>query len=314
MGADRPHETPRAACMDLESIQIFLRVVERGSFTAASTQLGMPLSRTSRKVKQLEADLGVQLLYRTTRRVSVTEAGRDYYEHCLRAEEILLAADRRARALRTEPEGTLRVLAPYAIGLFKLEPALAEFRRRYPKIQIVLTYDNSPLDLVEHGFDVALRTGPLSDSGYVARPLGWSHAKLAASPQYLARAGRPNTPQELAQHDILYVGRDAPGLTLRLASTSGEVADVPVRPILISNESVTVLRQAVSGGGIALVSMHFAARRLESGELEIVLPDWHRTDDVELNALFPRRATLDSKVRAFVDFLTETFESWRAAP
>jgi DNA-binding transcriptional LysR family regulator len=300
--------------MDLDSIRIFLRVVERGSFTAAATQLDMPLSRVSRKVRQLEDDLGVQLLYRTTRRVSVTEAGRDYYERCLRAEEILLDADRQARALRTEPEGTLRVLVPYAIGLLELEPALAEFRRRYPLVQLVLIYDNSALDLVEQGFDVALRTGVLTDSGYVARSLGWSHAKLAASPHYLDRTGRPRTPQDLADHDILFVGRDTPGLTLRLTNAAGDVAEVPVRPVLISNESVTVLRQAASGGGIALISTHFTTRRLENNELEIVLPDWHRTDDVELHALYPKRATLDSKVRAFVEFLTEVFTAWRTAP
>ncbi|MBJ9894879.1 LysR family transcriptional regulator [Burkholderia cenocepacia] len=300
--------------MDLDSIRIFLRVVERGSFTAASVELDMPLSRVSRKVKHLEDDLGVQLLYRTTRRVSVTEAGRDYYDRCLRAEDILLAADRQVRTLRTDPEGTLRVLVPYAIGLFQLEPALAEFRRRYPLVQLVLIYDNSPLDLVEHGFDVALRAGLLNDSGYVARSLGWSHAKLAASPAYLDRTGRPRTPDDLAQHDILFVGRDAPGLTLRLSNTDGERADVPVQPVLISNESVTVLRQATSGGGIALISTHFTARRLARNELEIVLPDWHRTNDVELHALYPRRATLDSMVRAFVEFLTELFATWQTAP
>ncbi|CAB3752223.1 LysR family transcriptional regulator [Burkholderia sp. MSh2] len=300
--------------MDFESIRIFLRVVERGSFTAAATQLDMPLSRVSRKVRQIEDDLGVQLLYRTTRRVSVTEAGRDYYERCLRAEEILLDADRQARALRVAPEGTLRVLVPYSIGLFELEPALAEFRRRYPLVLLVLIYDNSPLDLVEHGFDVALRAGVLTDSSYIARSLGWSQAKLAASPAYLDRAGRPATPQDLARHDLLLVGRDAPSQTLRLTNTAGEVADVPVRPVLITNESVTVLRQAAGGGGIALISTHYTARRLERNELEIVLPDWHRSDDVELHALYPRRATLDSKVRAFVDFLAEVFTTWRTAP
>ncbi|MGT0196423.1 LysR family transcriptional regulator [Burkholderia pyrrocinia] len=300
--------------MDFESIRIFLRVVERGNFTAAATQLDMPLSRVSRKVRQLEDDLGVQLLYRTTRRVSVTEAGRDYYERCLRAEDILLDADRQVRALRTEPEGTLRVLVPYSIGLFELEPALAEFHRRYPLVQLVLIYDNSALDLVEHGFDVALRAGVLNDSGYIARSLGWSHAKLAASPAYLDRAGRPQTPQDLVEHDILFVGRDTPGLTLRLTNAAGDVADVPVRPVLISNESVTVLRQAASGGGIALISTHYTARRLAKNELEIVLPDWHRTDDIELHVLYPRRATLDSKVRAFVEFLTEIFTAWRTVP
>ncbi|WP_244307005.1 LysR family transcriptional regulator [Paraburkholderia silvatlantica] len=290
---------------------MFLRVVERGSFTGAASQLGLTLSRTSRKIKLLEDDLGVQLLHRTTRRVSVTEAGHDFYERCLRAEGILQEAERSVRALKTEPEGTLRILVPYAIGLIELEPLLAEFRSRYPKVQLVLIYNNSPLDLIEHGIDVALRTGPLPESGYVARPLGWSRAKLAASPGYLDRAGRPLSPLDLTRHDILFVGREIPGLTLQLSSSAGEAVEIPVKPVLITNESVTVLRQAVSGGGIALVSTHIMSGRLSNDELEIVLPDWHRTHDLELNALYARRATLDHKVRVFIDFLGEVFAAWQ---
>ncbi|ASL47840.1 HTH-type transcriptional regulator DmlR [Burkholderia sp. AD24] len=295
--------------IDLESIQIFLRVVERGSFTAAAMQLGLSLSRTSRKVRDLEDGLGVRLLYRTTRRVSVTEAGRDYYERCLRAENILHEADQFVRALRTEPEGTLRVLVPYAMGLVKLEPALAEFRRRCPKVQLVLTYDNSHLDLIENGFDVGLRLGPLPDSEYSARSLGWSRARLAASPEYLERAGRPRGPQDLVDHDILAIG-DGPRVTLRLTNDAGEFAEIDARPVLVSNESITLLRQAVNGGGIALISVDIMARSLEQGGLEIVLPEWRRADDLELSVLFPRRATLDKKVSAFVDFVAEVFASW----
>jgi DNA-binding transcriptional LysR family regulator len=294
---------------NFENIQIFLRVVERGSFTAAALQLGLPLTSISRRLKALEDQLGVQLLYRTTRRVSVTEAGREYYERCVRAEEMLGEADRTIRAILTEPEGTLRVLTPYAPGLIILEPALIEFRRRYPRVQLLLTYDNNPLDLIEHGFDVALRTGPLPDSGYSARRLGLSRVRLAASPSYLDRAGRPATPQDLSNHDLLTLG-DTPLTTWRLKNDAGAIAEISSRPVLISNESATIIRQVVSGAGIGLITTPLMAHRLAQGVLEIVLPQWHRAADAEISALFPKRATLDRKVRAFVDFAVEVFASW----
>jgi DNA-binding transcriptional LysR family regulator len=296
---------------DLESILIFLRVVERGSFTAAATQLRLPLTSVSRRVKRLEDDLGVQLLYRTTRRVWVTDAGRDYYERCIRAEEILEEADQTARAVRIEPQGMLRVLMPYTLGLSIVEPRLGEFRQRYQKVQLALTYDNYPLDLIEHGFDVALRTGPLSDSGYSARTLGRSRAQLAASPAYLDRFGRPERPQDLREHSVMIMGTATQLATLRLQDEAGEVAEVEVRPILMSNEATTIMRQAVAGAGIALISPQLAPQHFARGELEVVLPQWQRADDIELHALFPRRATSDRKVRSFVDFLAELFRDWR---
>lgn len=293
---------------DLDNILTFLRVVERGSFTAAAAQLDLPLTSVSRRVRTLEDGLGVRLLYRTTRRVAVTDAGREYYERCLRAEQILEEADRAIRAVLTEPEGTLRILTPYAPGLIVLEPALIEFRRRHPKVQLLVTYDNKPLDPVEHGFDVALRMGPLPDSGYSARLLGRSRVQLIASPAYLDRAGRPATPQDLLSHNLLTVG-DAPLVTWRLKSDGGALADISARPILVSNESATIIRQAASGAGIGLVSRQLMAPRLAQGVLEVVLPQWSRANDAEIRALFPKRATLDAKVRAFVDFAAEVFGS-----
>lgn len=291
---------------NIENIQIFLRVVERGSFTAAASQLALPLTSVSRRVKALEEELGVQLLYRTTRRVSVTDAGREYYERCVRAEELLDEAERSVRAILTEPEGTLRVLVPYAPGLIVLEPALTEFRRRHPRVQLLITYDNKPLDLIEHGFDVALRVGQLPDSGYAMRLLGRSRVQLVASPAYLDRAGRPATPQDLLHHDLLTVG-DAPLVTWRLKSDAGAEAEIVARPILVSNESATIIRQVTSGAGIGLVSSQLMAHRLAQDLLEIVLPQWSRARDAEVSALFPKRATLDRKVRAFIDFAAEVF-------
>ncbi len=296
---------------DLESIRIFLRVVERGSFTAAAAQLRLPLTSASRRVKQLEDDLGVQLLYRTTRRVWVTDAGRDYYERCIRAEEILQEADQTARAVRIEPQGMLRVLMPYTLGLSVVEPRLGEFRQHYRKVQLALTYDNYPLDLIEHGFDVALRTGPLADSGYSARLLGRSRAHLAASPAYLDRFGRPERPQDLREHAIMIMGAGTSLATVRLLDEASNVTEVVVKPILMSNEATTIIRQAVAGAGIALISPQLASQHFARGDLEAVLPQWQRADDIELNALFPRRATSDRKVRSFVDFLAKVFKDWR---
>ncbi|AYD01447.1 LysR family transcriptional regulator [Neorhizobium sp. NCHU2750] len=299
--------------VDFDGIRIFLRVAERGSFTAAAQQLGLPLTTVSRKVKALEDNLGIQLVYRTTRRVSVTEAGRAYYESCARAQEILEEADRSVRALRLEPSGTLRVLMPYTLGLIAVEPRLAEFRRRHPQVQIVLTYDNNPLDLIERGLDVALRYGPLADSVYAVRHLGWSRAKLAASPAYLDRHGEPASPADLVNHELLLMGSLAPLSTLRLVDDRGDVAEVTVKPALMSNESGTLIRQAIAGEGIGLFSAQFSAALFHSGQLRPVLPQWRRARDMELTAVFPQHATLDLKVRAFVDFLVEVFADWHAA-
>ncbi|WP_448954439.1 LysR substrate-binding domain-containing protein [Labrys neptuniae] len=299
---------------NLESLWVFLRVVERGSFTAAASRLGLPLSTVSRRISALEEDLGVRLLNRTTRRVSLTEAGRDFYERCSLAEEILEEADLTVRALRTEPEGTLRVVVPYALGLIALEPALAEFRRRFPKIRLALTFDNHPLDLVEHGFDVALRTGVLPDSSYVARRLGRSRARLLASPAYLDRAGRPTSPQDLSGHAVLAHGQGELLTTWRLRNGGGSEVEVAVRPILMSNESDTIIRQMLKGAGIALVSTRLMANRAGGEPFEIVLPDWHRAEDAEVWALYSKRATRDRKILAFVEYAAEIFAPWTRDP
>lgn len=297
--------------MDIENIQMFLRVVERGSFTAAADYLNVTVAKVSRKVKQLEEALGVQLLYRTTRRVAVTEAGLEYYERCLLAESILDEANQKIRALRTEPAGTIRLLAPYAVGLISLEPKLVEFRRRFPNVRLSIVYDNRPLDLTEHGFDLAIRVGPIADSEYAIRSLGWSRARLVASPVYLEKRAEPTAPEQLEEHEALTTDYNSSVSTWRLRDPAGAIAKVNINPVVIANESVTLIRQAIHGAGIALVSTQFVTSHVKHGELQILLPHWYRADDAELCALFPRRATLDSKVRAFLDFLVEAFADWR---
>lgn len=292
-----------------DDVEVFVRIVERGSFHGAAQQLGLPATSVSRKIKALEERLGVQLLHRTTRRVWPSDAGQAYYQRCVNAVALLERADAHVRALTQEPEGPLKVLMPHDTGILILEPELAAFHARYPNVQLHVTLDNHALDLVEHGFDLAVRPGPVRDSSYHVRRLGLSPLHLFASPSYLDREGRPAHPRDLAEHRLIGV-RCTPGpLSWALESAEGGV-EIRVDPQLVTNDPILAVRQAVSGGGIVLLSHCLTRRRVEIGELEMVLPDWERREPLETVALFPARATLDLKVRVFLDFLAEVFNRW----
>lgn len=295
-----------------DDVEVFLRVVDRGSFNGAAEQLGLPPTSVSRKVKALEDRLGVQLLHRTTRRVWPSEAGQAYYQRCVDAIAALDRADASMRALTQDPEGHLKVLMTYATAILVLEPELATFRARYPKVQLHLTLDNHPLDLIEHGFDVAVRPGPARDSSYHVRSLGTNNLQFLASPAYLDRRGRPTHPRELVDHDLVAV-RFSPGpLQWNLQGPTGTF-DMKVAPVLDTNDPIMAMRQAISGAGIMMMSRCLARRRVENGELEVVLPEWQRREPLETVALFPARATLDLKVRVFIDFLVEAFDRWHSS-
>lgn len=296
--------------MDFQDVRAFLRVAERESFTAAALQLGWPLTSISRRVKSLEEELGVQLVYRTTRRVWVTDAGREFYIRCLEAETKLIEAEKIAKAHIAEPGGTLRVLVPYTLGLVVLEPKLVEFRRLYPKIQLVLTYDNYPLDLVENGFDIALRVGDPTQTAYTIRHIGWSRAVFVASPAYLSRAGRPAAPADLLAHPIMLRDADVPVARLVVRHSSGDEVTLMISPALVSNESTTIMKQVLGGAGIGMLSPQLIEKKLHSGELEIVLPQWHRAQDAEISLLFPRQTVLDPKIAVFIEFISEMFSPW----
>ncbi|MFG1295007.1 LysR family transcriptional regulator [Xanthobacter variabilis] len=289
-----------------DDVEVFVRVVERGSFHGAAQQLGLPATSVSRKIKALEERLGVQLLHRTTRRVWPSDAGQAYYQRCVSAVALLDQADAQVRALAQEPEGPLKVLMPHSTGILFLEPELGAFRARYPKVQLHITLDNHALDLVEHGFDLAVRHGPVRDSSYHVRALGLSPLHLMASPAYLTEHGRPTHPRELAQHELIGI-RSTPGPLMWALEGPGGGVELKIEPHLVTNDPVLAMRQALSGGGIALLSHCLSERRIEAGELEIIMPDWERREPLETVALFPARATLDLKVRVFLDFLAEIF-------
>jgi DNA-binding transcriptional LysR family regulator len=235
----------------------------------------------------------------------VTEAGRAFYEQCAHALDRIDNAEAVVRDLAGRPAGRLRVLTPFAFGAMTLEPRLADFYVRFPDVRIELVLDNEPLDLVAHGFDVAIREGQLVDSSYAVRRLGASDAGLYASPGYLAAHGMPLELADMARHATLGVAT-ARGL-LPWTLTDGQTSvTVDHEPVFVCNDPAVILAHCRRGAGIALLSRIVCETTVAQGELVRVLPNWARPADLEVSLIFPRRATLDRKVRAFIDYLVET--------
>lgn len=291
----------------LDDMITFVRVVERGSFVAAARQLGIPPATASRKVQDLEERLGIELLRRTTRRVSVTDAGRKVYERAAQGLSLIDEAELVARSYSSKPSGVLRVLAPYALGLVIIDRALSSFQELCPDVQVYLTLNNEPLDLVEHGFDVALRIGALEDSSYVVRRLIQGPRRIVASPEYLSRAAPIRSIADLENHVFLAADIDAsPTASAYSFMKHGEEKQVMLVPRVASNEASVVLNHVLRGEGFAILAEFFVKPHVVSGALQIVLPEWHSANELQASLIFRRHAALDPKVRLFVDFLTST--------
>src|SRR5260221_9107747 len=215
--------------MDLNLVTAFVRVVEQQSFTSAAKALGLPKSSVSRRVTELEEQLGVQLLHRTTRKLALTEAGRSYFEQAERALTELQAAAESASGMDTEARGIVRVTAPIDIGVMGLADVVSEFVREYPEIHVELSLSSKMVDLVEEGFDIGIRAGKSHDASLVARRLGTAALGLYASPDYPKQHGRPRTVEDLARHDcVLFRGKHGKALW-RLDGPRGEVSTVQGR-------------------------------------------------------------------------------------
>jgi DNA-binding transcriptional LysR family regulator len=291
--------------LDLNDLGVFGAVASRRSFAAAAEALRIPKATVSRKVKSLEERLGLRLLERTTRRVSLTEVGAALLERWARIEEEAAEARAVVESYGAGPRGTLRVTAPYTVGREILSPILPEFLARYPELQVVLLLQNAPTDLIDRGVDVAVWPWPLGDTGLATRLLIRRVPSFYASPGYLKRRGRPERPEELSGHDaLLYVGgAGTPRHEWTLHRGSREVT-VPIRPVLACNDLAPLRDAAAGGAGILLADALTVLERVRRGELVPVLPGWAGRP-IELRAVFPSRRGLAPKVRAFVDFLAE---------
>lgn len=291
----------------LAALRALRRVVELGSFTAAADALGISHTIVSRQVRQLEEHLGAQLLNRTTRRFALTDAGRDYVESIRAVLDLLDDADRNVGRHQAEPTGTLRINAPMAFGTIEVAQWLPGFMAKYPGLQVDLVCNDRMVDLIEDGFDVALRLArELPDSTLVARRLATSKVLLVASPDYLRTHGAPTVPADLAQHNCLVYTAAARANEWTLVGTDGAEYAVPVRGTLQANTNVALRAAAMGGLGIANTAAFIVREELERGALVEVLPGY-TPKPRELYALYPQNRHLSPKVRAFVDYAASIY-------
>lgn len=294
------------ALQDLNDLYFFAAVVEHRGFSAAGRALGVPKSRLSKRVSQLEERLGVRLLQRTTRRFVVTEVGERFYGHCRAVLEEARAAQDAVDELRAEPRGVVRVSCPVSIAQTVMAYVLPDFLAQYPKVQIRLLASNRRVDLIGEGYDVAIRvrTRLDTDATLVMRSFGLSRVLPVASPALLDRLGRPQGPDDLARLPVLSMQEHDGTHTWELIGPDNELARVDVSPRLVCGDFQVLLESARRGMGVALLPQFVCAPHVARGELEVVLPDWS-TPEGTMHFVYPSRRGLLPGVRAFVDFLAE---------
>jgi DNA-binding transcriptional LysR family regulator len=289
----------------LTSMRAFTRVVTHGSFSEAARELRLSRSAVSKYVIDLEEELGVQLLNRTTRKASPTENGLLYHERCLAILAEIDEADAAVSSLHSEPRGLLRVNAPMSFGTLHLGPVIAEFMARHPKLQIQLILSDEQIDMVQEGFDVTLRIADLAASSLIARKIVVLDRALCASASYLASRGTPKHPDDLRQHDCLTYGYLATGTQWKLTGKDGDHwINVPWS--LCSNNAEVLRDAAIQGRGIALLPTFIADADLEQGRLQRLLKGY-QAPELTLCALYPPTRHLSVKVRLFIDFLVGRF-------
>lgn len=288
-----------------EELETFVAVVESRSFAAAAERLRVANSAVSRRIADLESRLGAQLFIRTTRRRSLTEAGRHLYERSVRLLADLDEAEQSVASGQAEPRGNIHLAAPLSFGLLHLSSALADFLRQNPEVNLDLNLDDRRVNLIEEGFDLALRIGRLEDSTLVARRLAPIRMVACASPDYLEAHGEPMAPEDLLHHAGLFYGYISDHQNWPYPSAGRALgARVPMR--LRSNNGDVLLQAAIHGFGIAVLPTFLAYRALGDGRLKAILRD-HPLPDLALYAVYPSRRHLPNRVRRLIDALAERF-------
>ena len=287
-------------------MEVFARVVEAKSFSQAAQRLGISKSVVSKQVTLLEKSLGVRLLNRTTRRLSLTEVGAAFYERCAHilseAEEAELLATR----LHSEPRGRLKVSVPVAFGVLHVAPALADFLAPYPELRIDMTFNDRSVDLAEEGYDAAVYIVAEPDPKLAGKPLAPIRRKVCGTPEYFRRHGVPQTPDALREHNCLAYSYSQPQSEWSFRGPDGDVKVAIAGSLRANNENA--LRHAALGGlGLALLPTFIVGEDVQRGALQIALPEYSAAEACLFVAYLPNRH-LSTKVRAFVDFLAARFE------
>jgi len=286
------------------SIEVFVRVAELENLSAAGRELGLSPAGVGNHVRALEEWLGARLLHRTTRRISVTEAGQRFFESAHRIVDELADARSATSALQTTPRGILRLTAPMTFGMKVLAPVVADYLVDNPETRIDLVLSDRRVDLIEDGFDMAIRVGDLEDSGLIARSLATTRLVLCASPAYLKRRGRPHHPRDLGSHDCLEYTLRAPHARWIFTSPRGKRITQAISSRLKANNGDVLRAAALRGLGLTLTPQFVVNNDLERGTLVTVMGGF-RLPEVGIFALYPSSERVPLKVRSFLDYLAK---------
>jgi len=287
----------------LISMSVFVTVVEQGNFTAAAEQLQLSRASASKHITALENCLGGRLLNRTTRRISLTEAGHAYYERCKQILEDVAEAECVVTGFSSEPRGLLRINAPMSFGTKQFADIVAHFCQAHPAIDVELSLNDRIVDVIEEGYDLSIRITQLKDSSLIARKLAPCHIVLCASPDYLNTHGRPVQPDDLNRQTCLHYAYFEGGKNWVLNGPDGEHR-IRIRPQLTANNGEVLYAAARQGLGIALLPTFIVGDAIRAGDLEVILPAY-QTLEINIYAVYASRQHLSAKVRAFIDFAAE---------
>ncbi|TKB55021.1 LysR family transcriptional regulator [Ferrimonas aestuarii] len=299
--------------MNLEHLRLFVRLAATHNISAAGQELGLSPAVASTHINKLEAALGVRLVHRTTRKVSLTEEGLTFLPH---AQEVLAQVEVARASIgvgNIMPKGTLRVSAPASFATMHMMPKLKGFLGRYPELTVDFRLTDTVVDLVEGGFDIAIRNSALKDSSLIARKLARDKRMLCASPEYLAKHGTPRSLEELAQHNCIVLT----GIDTWQFQNDAEVVTIRPRGSFRTDNGTAMRQACVAGVGIAMQATWNVHQHLRSGELVPVLEDYPLASDVAVWAVYPSSQLLAPKVRAFIDYYIEQFGTppyWDSSP
>ncbi|MGK5078701.1 LysR family transcriptional regulator [Janthinobacterium sp. HLX7-2] len=294
--------------MDLfSSMRMYVAVVDGGSFAAAAEKLEISRAMASKQIQKLEEHLGTRLLNRTTRRLSLTETGREFYERSTQIMHDVEEAEQVAGQMTRMPQGVLRVTIPLSYGQHRLASLIGDYARAYPQVQLDISLSDRKVDLIEDGFDLAIRIGAMAQSDLIARKIGGVRSIVCASPAYVAQHGAPQNPEELKRHACLGYTLTGSGSDWRFETPDGSLI-VPISgPIRADNGDIIRLA-ALSGAGILFQPHFIVDEDLAAGRLIQLLPGW-QSAELGVYAVYPSRKHLSAKVRTFVDFLAAAQES-----
>lgn len=291
----------------LDYMANFVAVVDKGSITAAADQLELTVAAVSKRLKMLETELGVRLLTRNTRQLSLTEAGHYYYQHCREIQEEVNRVDQHLLAMQGKLSGELRINMPMTYGKVRLTKLLIRFLQQHPDIHLTAHLDDAYTDAASGDYDVVIRIGVLDDSRLVARKLENAYLLPVAAPAYLQQHGTPQTPAELAQHQCLHYTNVSHREGWMFYDQAGNANNVQIRGQLCANNGEVLKQAAIAGMGVALLPDFELIAALEKGELVRILPDYS-AQTISVYAVYPSRQFLPEKTRVLVDFLISSLQ------